>query len=248
MRVIKMTNQIEKLKEAIKESNKIVVFSGAGLSTNSGIPDFRSADGLYNQETGLNIRPEEIISHTFFVNNPDYFFSFYFDKMVYLDAKPNLAHKYFAKLEKEGKVLAVVTQNIDNLHQMAGSQNVIELHGSVERNYCMKCHKFYPLKEVYNEKHLIPHCSCGGIIKPDVVLYEENLDETAITKALEAISTADMLIVVGTSLTVYPAAGFIRYFNGKHLVLLNKSETRYDDMASIAIHDDIKNVIKALEK
>jgi len=243
-----MTNQIEKLKEAIKESNKIVIFSGAGLSTNSGIPDFRSADGLYNQETGLNIRPEEIISHTFFVNNPDYFFSFYFDKMVYLDAKPNLAHKYFAKLEKEGKVLAVVTQNIDNLHQMAGSQNVIELHGSVERNYCMKCHKFYPLKEVYNEKHLIPHCSCGGIIKPDVVLYEENLDETAITKALEAISTADMLIVVGTSLTVYPAAGFIRYFNGKHLVLLNKSETRYDDMASIAIHDDIKNVIKALEK
>ena len=243
-----MTNQIEKIKEAIKESNKIVIFSGAGLSTNSGIPDFRSADGLYNQETGLNIRPEEIISHTFFVNNPDYFFSFYFDKMVYLDAKPNLAHKYFAKLEKEGKVLAVVTQNIDNLHQMAGSQNVIELHGSVERNYCMKCHKFYPLKEVYNEKHLIPHCSCGGIIKPDVVLYEENLDETAITKALEAISTADMLIVVGTSLTVYPAAGFIRYFNGKHLVLLNKSETRYDDMASIAIHDDIKNVIKALEK
>ena len=243
-----MTNQIEKLKEAIKESNKIVIFSGAGLSTNSGIPDFRSADGLYNQETGLNIRPEDIISHTFFVNNPDYFFSFYFDKMVYLDAKPNLAHKYFAKLEKEGKVLAVVTQNIDNLHQMAGSQNVIELHGSVERNYCMKCHKFYPLKEVYNEKHLIPHCSCGGIIKPDVVLYEENLDETAITKALEAISTADMLIVVGTSLTVYPAAGFIRYFNGKHLVLLNKSETRYDDMASIAIHDDIKNVIKALEK
>lgn len=243
-----MTNQIEKLKEAIKESNRIVIFSGAGLSTNSGIPDFRSADGLYNQETGLNIRPEEIISHTFFVNNPDYFFSFYFDKMVYLDAKPNLAHKYFAKLEKEGKVLAVVTQNIDNLHQMAGSQNVIELHGSVERNYCMKCHKFYPLKEVYNEKHLIPHCSCGGIIKPDVVLYEENLDETAITKALEAISTADMLIVVGTSLTVYPAAGFIRYFNGKHLVLLNKSETRYDDMASIAIHDDIKNVIKALEK
>jgi NAD-dependent deacetylase len=219
-----MTNQIEKLKEAIKESNKIVIFSGAGLSTNSGIPDFRSADGLYNQETGLNIRPEEIISHTFFVNNPDYFFSFYFDKMVYLDAKPNLAHKYFAKLEKEGKVLAVVTQNIDNLHQMAGSQNVIELHGSVERNYCMKCHKFYPLKEVYNEKHLIPHCSCGGIIKPDVVLYEENLDETAITKALEAISTADMLIVVGTSLTVYPAASFINYFRGKTVVVINQSE------------------------
>ncbi len=239
---------IERLKEAIKESNKIVIFSGAGLSTNSGIPDFRSADGLYNQETNINIRPEEIISHTFFVNNPDYFFNFYFDKMVYLDAKPNLAHKYFAKLEKEGKVLAVVTQNIDNLHQLAGSKNVIELHGSTERNYCMKCHKYYSLKEVYNEKHMIPHCSCGGIIKPDVVLYEENLDGDAINKALDAISNADMLIVVGTSLTVYPAAGFVRYFRGKNLVLLNKSETYYDKEATIAIHDDIKNVIEELEK
>ena len=239
---------IERLKEAIKESNKIVIFSGAGLSTNSGIPDFRSADGLYNQETNINIRPEEIISHSFFVNNPDYFFNFYFDKMVYLDAKPNLAHKYFAKLEKEGKVLAVVTQNIDNLHQLAGSKNVIELHGSIERNYCMKCHKYYSLKEVYNEKHMIPHCSCGGIIKPDVVLYEENLDGDAINKALDAISNADMLIVVGTSLTVYPAAGFVRYFRGKNLVLLNKSETYYDKEATIAIHDDIKNVIEELEK
>ena len=239
---------IERLKEAIKESNKIVVFSGAGLSTNSGIPDFRSADGLYNQETNINIRPEEIISHSFFVNNPDYFFNFYFDKMVYLDAKPNLAHKYFAKLEKEGKVLAVVTQNIDNLHQLAGSKNVIELHGSTERNYCMKCHKYYSLKEVYNEKHMIPHCSCGGVIKPDVVLYEENLDGDAINKALDAISNADMLIVVGTSLTVYPAAGFVRYFRGKNLVLLNKSETYYDKEATIAIHDDIKNVIEELEK
>ncbi len=239
---------IERLKDAIKESNKIVIFSGAGLSTNSGIPDFRSADGLYNQETNINIRPEEIISHTFFVNNPDYFFNFYFDKMVYLDAKPNLAHKYFAKLEKEGKVLAVVTQNIDNLHQLAGSKNVIELHGSTERNYCMKCHKYYSLKEVYNEKHMIPHCSCGGIIKPDVVLYEENLDGDAINRALDAISNADMLIVVGTSLTVYPAAGFVRYFRGKNLVLLNKSETYYDKEATIAIHDDIKNVIEELEK
>jgi NAD-dependent deacetylase len=239
---------IERLKEAIKESNKIVIFSGAGLSTNSGIPDFRSADGLYNQETNINIRPEEIISHTFFVNNPDYFFNFYFDKMVYLDAKPNLAHKYFAKLEKEGKVLAVVTQNIDNLHQLAGSKNVIELHGSTERNYCMKCHKYYSLKEVYNEKHMIPHCSCGGIIKPDVVLYEENLDGDAINKALDAISNADMLIVVGTSLTVYPAAGFVRYFRGKNLVLLNKSETSYDGIANIVIHDDVCNVVKELEK
>ncbi len=240
--------EIEKLKKAIEESNKIVIFSGAGLSTNSGIPDFRSADGLYNQETKINIRPEEIISHSFFVQNTDYFFEFYFDKMVYLNAKPNLAHKYFAKLEEQGKVLAVVTQNIDNLHQLAGSKKVIELHGSVERNYCMKCHKFYPLSEVYNEKHLIPHCSCGGIIKPDVVLYEENLDEKAIYGAIDAISNADMLIVVGTSLTVYPAASFIRYFNGKNLVLLNKSETMYDSQADIAIHDDIKNVIEALEK
>ncbi len=240
--------KIDKLKQAIKESNKIVVFSGAGLSTNSGIPDFRSADGLYNQETKINIRPEEIISHSFFVSNPDDFFSFYFDKMVYKDALPNIAHKYFAKLEKEGKILAVVTQNIDNLHQMAGSKKVIELHGSVERNYCMKCHKFYSLDEVYNEKHLIPHCSCGGIIKPDVVLYEENLDENAIMQALDAISNADMLIVVGTSLTVYPAASFVKYFRGRHLVLLNKSETRYDDIAEITIHDDIKNVIEELEK
>ena len=240
--------EIEKLKEAIKESNKIVVFSGAGLSTNSGIPDFRSADGLYNQETKINIRPEEIISHSFFVSNTDYFYEFYFDKMVYRDAKPNLAHKYFAKLEKDGKMLAVVTQNIDNLHQAAGSKNVIELHGSVERNYCMKCHKFYTLDEIYNEKHMIPHCTCGGIIKPDVVLYEENLDENAIMSAIKAISEADMMIVVGTSLTVYPAAGFVNYFKGKHLVLLNKSETRYDSIASIVIHDDIKNVIEELEK
>ena len=243
-----MSSEIEKLKEAIKECNKIVVFSGAGLSTNSGIPDFRSADGLYNQETKINIRPEEIISHSFFVANPDYFYEFYFDKMIYRDAKPNLAHKYFAKLEKEGKMLAVVTQNIDNLHQAAGSKKVIELHGSVERNYCMKCHKFYTLDEIYNEKHMIPHCSCGGIIKPDVVLYEENLDENAISDAISAISSADMMIVVGTSLTVYPAAGFVNFFKGKYLVLLNKTETRYDNIAKIVIHDDIKNVIEELEK
>ena len=243
-----MSSEIERLKEAIKECNKIVVFSGAGLSTNSGIPDFRSADGLYNQETKINIRPEEIISHSFFVSNTDYFYEFYYDKMVYRDAKPNLAHKYFAKLEKEGKMLAVVTQNIDNLHQAAGSKKVIELHGSVERNYCMNCHKFYSLDEIYNEKHLIPHCSCGGIIKPDVVLYEENLDDKAINGAIDAISNADMMIVVGTSLTVYPAAGFVNFFKGKYLVLLNKTETRYDSMATIVIHDDIKNVIEDLEK
>ena len=241
-------NDLEKLKEVIRNSKKIVVFSGAGLSTNSGIPDFRSADGLYNQKTNIQVKPEEIISHSFFMENTKYFYEFYFSKMVYLNALPNLAHKYFAKLEEDGKVLAVVTQNIDNLHQMAGSKKVYELHGSVMRNYCMKCHKFYSLKDIYNKAFDIPKCSCGGIIKPDVVLYEEGLDEKTIEGAIDAIMNADTLIVVGTSLTVYPAASFVRYFRGSNLVLLNKSETPYDSYANIAIHDDIKNVIEYLEK
>jgi NAD-dependent deacetylase len=168
--------------------------------------------------------------------------------MVYLNAKPNLAHKYFAKLEEEGKVLAVVTQNIDNLHQEAGSKRVYELHGSIMRNYCMKCHKFYSLKDIFNENYEVPRCSCGGIIKPDVVLYEEGLNDEVVSNALYAISEADTIIVTGTSLTVYPAAGFLRYFRGENLILLNKSETPYDYLAKIAIHDDIKNVIEYLEK
>lgn len=241
-------NELEELKKVIDESKRIVVFSGAGLSTNSGIPDFRSADGLYNQQTKIQIPPEEIISHTFFMKYPKDFYEFYFSKMVYKNAVPNLAHKYFAKLEEMGKVLAVVTQNIDNLHQEAGSKKVYELHGSIMRNYCMKCHKYYSLNDIYNEAFEVPRCSCGGIIKPDVVLYEEGLDENTIMKSIDAISHADTLIVVGTSLTVYPAAGFIRYFRGKNLVLLNKSHTSYDSMATIAIHDDIKNVIEYLEK
>lgn len=241
-------NELEELKRVIDESKRIVIFSGAGLSTNSGIPDFRSADGLYNQKTKIQIPPEEIISHTFFMLHPKEFYEFYFSKMIYLTAKPNLAHKYFAKLEQEGKVLGVVTQNIDNLHQEAGSKKVYELHGSVMRNYCMKCHKFYSLKDIYNEAFDVPKCACGGTIKPDVVLYEEGLDEPTIMKSIDAISKADTLIVVGTSLTVYPAAGFIRYFRGKNLVLLNKSQTSYDSMATIAIHDDIKNVIEYLER
>ena len=241
-------NDLERLKEVIKSSKRIVVFSGAGLSTNSGIPDFRSANGIYSEKTKINISPEEIISHSFFMTNPKYFYEFYFSKMVYLNAMPNSAHKYFAKLEEEGKVLAVVTQNIDNLHQMAGSKKVYELHGSIMRNYCMKCHKFYSLKDIYNEAFDIPYCSCGGIIKPDVVLYEEGLDNTTIENAIDAISKADTLIVVGTSLTVYPAASFIRYFRGENLVLLNKSHTQYDSYANIAIHDDIKNVIEYLGK
>lgn len=241
-------SDLAKLKEIIEKSKKIVIFSGAGLSTNSGIPDFRSADGLYNQKTKMNIPPEEIISHSFFMRNPEEFYKFYFSKMVYLNAKPNLAHKYFAKLEEEGKVLAVVTQNIDNLHQEAGSKKVYELHGSIMRNYCMKCHKFYSLKDIFNENYEVPRCSCGGIIKPDVVLYEEGLDDNTVSGALHAISEADTIIVTGTSLTVYPAAGFLRYFRGENLILLNKSETPYDSYANIAIHDDIKNVIEYLEK
>ena len=241
-------SDLAKLKEIIEKSKKIVIFSGAGLSTNSGIPDFRSADGLYNQKTKMNIPPEEIISHSFFMRNPEEFYKFYFSKMVYLNAKPNLAHKYFAKLEEEGKVLAVVTQNIDNLHQEAGSKKVYELHGSIMRNYCMKCHKFYSLKDIFNENYEVPRCSCGGIIKPDVVLYEEGLNDEVVSGALHAISEADTIIVTGTSLTVYPAAGFLRYFRGENLILLNKSETPYDSYANIAIHDDIKNVIEYLEK
>ncbi len=244
-----MQDNYLKLKNAIDECNNIVVFSGAGLSTNSGIPDFRSASGIYNQKLNSTFSPEEVVSHTFFMRYPEEFYKFYFDKMVYLDAKPNSAHKYFGKLEKLGKVKAVVTQNIDNLHQLGGSKNVIELHGSIMRNYCMNCHTFYDLKNIYTKEHKVPKCKiCGGTIKPDVVLYEEGLDEKTITDAIRYISNAEMLIVVGTSLMVYPAAGFLRYFKGKYLVLINKSSTSYDSNADILINDDIKNVIDYLEK
>ena len=244
-----MQDNYLKLKNAIEECNNIVVFSGAGLSTNSGIPDFRSASGIYNQKLNSTFSPEEVVSHTFFMRYPEEFYKFYFDKMVYLDAKPNSAHKYFGKLEKHGKVKAVVTQNIDNLHQLGGSKNVIELHGSIMRNYCMNCHTFYDLKNIYTKEHKVPKCKiCGGTIKPDVVLYEEGLDEKTITDAIRYISNAEMLIVVGTSLMVYPAAGFLRYFKGKYLVLINKSSTSYDSNADILINDDIKNVIDYLEK
>ena len=244
-----MQDNYLKLKNAIEECNNIVVFSGAGLSTNSGIPDFRSASGIYNQKLNSTFSPEEVVSHTFFMRYPEEFYKFYFDKMVYLDAKPNSAHKYFGKLEKLGKVKAVVTQNIDNLHQLGGSKNVIELHGSIMRNYCMNCHTFYDLKNIYTKEHKVPKCKiCGGTIKPDVVLYEEGLDEKTITDAIRYISNAEMLIVVGTSLMVYPAAGFLRYFKGKYLVLINKSSTSYDSNADILINDDIKNVIDYLEK
>ena len=243
-----MQDNYKRLKDAINKSNNIVIFSGAGLSTNSGIPDFRSANGIYNQKLKTNLTPEEIVSHTFFMHFTKDFYDFYFDKMVYLDAKPNIAHKYFAKLEKQGKVKAVITQNIDNLHQAGGSKNVIELHGSIMRNYCMDCHTYYDLKDIYNKGN-IPTCKkCGGIIKPDVVLYEEGLNSDDISKAINYIKNADMLIVVGTSLVVYPAAGFVNYFRGKNLVLINKSKTQFDSNADILINDDIKNVIEYLEK
>ena len=241
-----MDTKIKRLKNIIDNSKRIVIFSGAGLSTNSGIPDFRSANGIYNQKTKLNIRPEEIISHSFFVSNPKEFYEFYFDKMVYPKALPNIAHKYFHELEEMGKDVSIVTQNIDNLHQMAGSKVVYELHGSIIRNYCTKCHKFYSLNDIMN-KRPIPYCDCGGIIKPDVVLYEEGLDDMVVEGALDKISDANTMIIVGTSLTVYPAAGFIRYFRGSNLILINKSETSYDSYATVAINDDICRVIEELK-
>ena len=241
-----MDTKIKRLKNIIDNSKRIVIFSGAGLSTNSGIPDFRSANGIYNQKTKLNIRPEEIISHSFFVSNPKEFYEFYFDKMVYPKALPNIAHKYFHELEEMGKDVSIVTQNIDNLHQMAGSKVVYELHGSIIRNYCTKCHKFYSLNDILN-KRPSPYCVCGCIIKPDVFLYEEGLDDMVVEGALDKISDADTMIIVGTSLTVYPAAGFIRYFRGSNLILINKSETSYDSYATVAINDDICRVIEELK-
>lgn len=229
-------DNIEILKEWIKESNNIVFFGGAGVSTESNIPDFRSVDGLYNQK--YDYPPETILSHSFFVRNTDKFYEFYRDKMLYPDAKPNNAHLALAKLEKEGKLKAVITQNIDGLHQAAGSHEVMELHGSVLRNYCMKCHKFYDEKYILGTKG-IPECECGGIIKPDVVLYEEGLDENILTKSIRYISEADMLIVAGTSLTVYPAAGLINYYKGRKLVLINKSATGYDNYANLVIDNAV---------
>lgn len=227
------------LQEIIDDSEKIVFFGGAGVSTESGIPDFRSVDGLYNQK--YDYPPETIISHGFFVRNPEEFYRFYRDRMVYPDAKPNAAHKKLAELEECGKLAAVVTQNIDGLHGAAGSKNVIELHGSIHRNYCTKCGKFYPLSAI-TESAGVPKCGCGGTIKPDVVLYEESLNDEDIERAISAISAADTLIIGGTSLVVYPAAGLVRYFKGKHLVVINKSEINTDN-AELVINDSIGEVM-----
>lgn len=229
------------LKEIISKSNNIVFFGGAGVSTESGIPDFRSVDGLYSKK--YKYPPEMMISHSFFKSKTEEFFDFYINKMIFLDAKPNSAHKKLAELEKEGKVKAVITQNIDGLHQAAGSKNVLELHGSVHRNYCMKCGKFHDVNFIINSKG-IPKCDCGGIVKPDVVLYEESLKNDVIESAVYYIDQADVLIIGGTSLVVYPAAGLINYFKGSRLVLINKSSTPMDDRADLVINDSLGKVFE----
>lgn len=215
-----MTDEVKKLKEWTTQSNNIVFFGGAGVSTESGIPDFRSTDGLYNQE--YDYPPETILSHSFYEQNPEEFYRFYRNKMLYLDAQPNAAHKKLAEWEAAGKLKAVVTQNIDGLHQKAGCKNVLELHGSVLRNYCAKCGAFHGVEDIVNSTG-VPRCHCGGIIKPDVVLYEEGLDSDTLSKAVSAIRHADVLIIGGTSLTVYPAAGLVQYYRGTKLVVINKS-------------------------
>ena len=230
----------EQLQNVIDNSKRIVFFGGAGVSTESGIPDFRSVDGLYNQK--YDYPPEQILSHTFFMHNTEEFYRFYRDKMLCLDKKPNKAHLKLAELERAGKLTAVVTQNIDGLHQAAGSKKVYELHGSVLRNYCMKCGKFYPAEYIKNSNG-IPTCECGGVIKPDVVLYEEGLDDSMVSEALRAIQTADTLIIAGTSLTVYPAAGFISYFKGDNIVLINRDETPFDGKADLVFHEKVGELL-----
>ena len=240
-------SKYDSLKQILEEGSQILVFTGAGISVPSGIPDFRSADGIYNQKTKLNIQPEEIISHTFFYNHTKEFFEFYKEKMIYEDAQPNFAHKFIADLEKKGKNVIVVTQNIDGLHQKAGSSQVYELHGSVHRNYCDKCGRSFGLKYVMTHNP-IPYCDrCHGIVKPDVVLYEEPLNEYIIERAISAMMTSDVLIVIGTSLTVYPAAGFIRYFKGKYIVLINKDPTAYDNMCDLVFNEDVVKVFQNIK-
>lgn len=234
---------INKLVQILKESQNIVFFGGAGVSTASDIPDFRSSNGLYSEKLNSSFTPEQLISHTFFIRYPEEFFQFYKSKLVYPDAKPNACHYALVELEKMGKLKAIVTQNIDGLHQLAGSKNVYELHGSVHRNYCTRCHNFYDAEYVLKSKG-IPKCEkCGGIVKPDVVLYEEGLDQKVIMNSVNAISNADTLIIGGTSLVVYPAAGLIDYFKGKSLVLINKSSTPADERADLVIHGSIDTVM-----
>ena len=238
-----MNSKLDTLKTWVDEACHIVFFGGAGVSTESGIPDFRSVDGLYNQK--FKYPPETIISHSFFERKPEEFFEFYKEKMLPLGFEPNVTHKVLARWEQEGKLLAVVTQNIDGLHQKAGSKNVLELHGSVLRNYCTRCHKSYSAEYVKNSRG-VPLCDCGGVIKPDVVLYEESLDQDVMYRAARAISEADLLIVAGTSLTVWPAAGMIRYYRGKRLVLINRDATPFDDEADLVLHEKLGEVFREL--
>ncbi len=231
------------LQSLIDASTHIVFFGGAGVSTESGIPDFRSQDGLYHQK--YDYPPEEILSHTFFLQKTEEFYRFYRDKMLALDAMPNAAHRKLAELEKAGRLKAIITQNIDGLHQAAGSENVYELHGSVHRNYCMACHKFYPAAYIKASSG-IPRCECGGTIKPDVVLYEEGLDGDTLDRAIAALASADLLIIAGTSLNVYPAAGLVRYYRGKHIVLINRDPTPMDGQADLVLHEKVGEVLSGI--
>ena len=238
-------SNIEKLQSMIDESNKIVFFGGAGVSTESGIKDFRSVDGLYSEK--YDYPPEVMLSRSFFNEHKSDFYKFYKDKLNCLDVEPNVTHRYLKKLEDNGKLSAIVTQNIDGLHEKAGNKNIYLLHGTIYNNHCMMCDKEYDANYVFNSKELIPRCKCRGIIKPDVVLYEEGLDEDTVNGAINAISNADMLIIGGTSLIVYPAASFIRYFKGKYLVIINKDSTSYDRQANLVIHEKLGNVFSKLK-
>ena len=237
--------EVERLAEIIRDSRRIVFFGGAGMSTESGIPDFRSSEGLYSKTLHKHFSPEEMVSHSFFAQHTEEFYDFYRKHLLYPQARPNAGHEALAELEGQGRLRAIVTQNIDGLHQQAGSKKVIELHGSVKRNYCMDCHGSYDMEYIMNNKP-VPRCHrCGGLVKPDVVLYEEPLDNSLLEHAVEEISQADTLIIGGTSLVVYPAAGLVKYFRGNKLVLINKSETKADEWADLVIHDSIGKVLKA---
>ena len=239
-------DKISQLNEIISNSDNIVFFGGAGVSTESGIPDFRSERGIFKSLEKYGDTPENLVSHSYFIDHPVEFFRYYRENLIFQDVKPNMAHIVLAKLEDKGKLKAVITQNIDGLHQKAGSKNVLELHGSIHRNYCQKCGKSYSLDYILDGDD-IPRCVCGGIIKPDVVLYEEPLDDMTLSLAIQYISEADTLIIGGTSLVVYPAAGLINYFNGDDIVLINKSETPYDETASLVINDAIGEVMSKLK-
>lgn len=241
-----MDENIQKLQNAIRKNKKIVFFGGAGVSTESGIPDFRSTDGIYSQKYKKNISPEEIVSRTFFFSHTEDFYKFYREKLLYLDAKPNMCHKRLAEYERAGKEITIITQNIDGLHQAAGSTNIIELHGSIMRNHCRICKKEFPVDKIINSESVVPKCDCNGLIKPNIVLYQENLDPKNIRMAKEAISKCDLLIIAGTSLVVYPAAGLIDYFRGDTIAMINLSDTTRDNDADILIHDKIGKVFEQI--